>query len=275
METSLWGTGAQVVIGPGQPLVIIGNRIHGARNPEIAEAVRRMDMGWIQHEAGAQAEEGAHVIGVWVGMEGVDEAQTLTTMVETVSKVVSLPLCVGTADPKALAAALGACSGKPLVSPITAESVALKELIPVAMEHEAAIVAFGRNRRGLPREFEGFPNESDVPFELTRVVLRRALAVGIPREDIVVGVSPGSISDEPAAVVDALNLVEKLTSMEQLNVALETVPAMPRWSQTDVIAQVLLALGLRDGVTCAFADPAKVCGIAYAADLLLNRRKCL
>jgi hypothetical protein len=49
-----------------------------------------------------------------------------------------------------------------------------------------------------------------------------------------------------------------------------SVHAVPGWSQADEAAQILLALGLRDGVTCAIADKEKVCGITHIADLLLT-----
>ena len=117
MDTILQGTNTEVRIGSTQPTVIIGNRIHAARNARIADAVRRMDMSMIQQEAITQAEEGAQVIGVWLGIEGVDEAQALVRLVESVAEVVPLPLCLGSRDPKALEAALEACPGKPLQPP--------------------------------------------------------------------------------------------------------------------------------------------------------------
>ena len=271
MDTVLQGTGTEVVIGPDQPTVIIGNRIHAARNPKIAEAVRRMDVALIQEEARAQAEKGAQVIGVWLGIEDVDEAQTLAQLVKAVAEVVPLPLCLGTNDPEALDAALDACPGKPLVSSITAEEIALGELIPIAMKHNAAIVGFGWNRRGLPREFDGFPNDFDLPFELTRIVLRKALSAGIPREDILIGVWPEPIVENPKAAAKVLDLMDCLSRIEQLNIALDTTCISQGFPGRDTLDLALLTMAMRAGATCCMLDPAKGKKAVLTADLLLGR----
>lgn len=271
MDTSVYGTGGRVTIGPDQPTVIVGDRIRAASDTRVAEAVHRGDVSYIQAEAKTQAEEGADIIGLWLGVEGIDEEEALPRMVEAVAEVVAVPVCFGSSNPKALEAALEACPGKPLISPITAEQTSLEELLPVVVEHKAAVVAFGWNREGLPREFEGFSVDFDVSFELTRRVLRRTLAVGIPREDILIGVSPGRLMEEAGVALEALSLIGRLSRVEQLNVALEPDLSGDDTVDTAYLRQLFLTLGMQRGVTCAIGNPTVYGQTTRHADFILGR----
>jgi 5-methyltetrahydrofolate--homocysteine methyltransferase len=168
MDTILRGTTREVVIGPGRPVVIIGNRIDATANEAVAKAVQNMKMALIQDEARAQAEAGADVIGIRVGVEGVDAIRALVAVTEAVAEAVPLPLCIHSRDSKALEAALRACPGKPLVSSITAEDFALQELLPIAVDRGAAVIGFGVNERGLPAEFDNMPGVASEKIELAR-----------------------------------------------------------------------------------------------------------
>jgi 5-methyltetrahydrofolate--homocysteine methyltransferase len=265
METILRGTATEIIIGPQQPMVLIGNRIDaGARSP-VAEAIRKLDLVRIQQEARMQADEGAEVIAIQVCAEAIDQERVLPAVVEAVSQAVPLPLCLHTENPKALAAALQVCPGKPLVGSISGKSVALNDLLPMAAARGAAVIATALDNAGIPREFGD-------RIELMRNILRVAILAGVPRQDVVLQPATLPVSEDANAAAVCLQAVTHLARIEQLNVALEPATAAQGLADPDAISQVLLALGARAGVTCALVDPAKCCSTSRIADLLLARR---
>ena len=273
METLVKGTKKEVLIGPGRPMVVIGNLIDPAAGEDMAAAIKGLDMGPLEDAAKKQARDGADLISVKVEMDGVDEVAALPRAVKAVAQAVDLPLCLTTRDVKALKAALEVCPGKPLVNAATAQEGSMMEVLPLVLAYSAAVITLGYSDVGLPYEFQGLPFKFDVPFEHHRIVLRKALATGIPRQDIVIGVSSPAIADDPSGAAKALELVRSLSRMEQLSVALD--PGSITRSQADqgVLDQVLAVATMACGVNCVFGDPAVMRKLADAADLLLYPQK--
>jgi 5-methyltetrahydrofolate--homocysteine methyltransferase len=92
METRLKGSGAEIIISPDRPTVIIGDRIKPSGNSQLAESLRREDMALVREEAIAQVQEGADVIEVSVGGAGIDEKKVLPLAVQAVAGAVPVPI---------------------------------------------------------------------------------------------------------------------------------------------------------------------------------------
>jgi 5-methyltetrahydrofolate--homocysteine methyltransferase len=272
MDTVLSGNDLELLIGPGRPVVIIGNRISTRNNPRLAKAAEERDMSPFVAEAQAQVHEGAQVIQIELEGQNIDEAQVLPRVVKAISQKVPQPICIKTQNPQALAAAIDASDGKPLVNAITATVKSLKELLPVAFEKMAPVITIGDNDTGLPYEYEGLPIDFDVDLELARLVLRQALSAGIPREEIILGVRSKALADDPNAAVSTLDLIEYLARIEQINFVFETDALVQGLDESEKAGQVLIALAISKGVTCVIADPAKVKKTIDMVNLAMNKQ---
>jgi len=115
METKVSSLTKEIIIGDGRPTVLIGERINPAGKKKLAEALKTGSLDIVRSEALAQAEAGADILDVNVGTFGVDEFALLPQAVQAVIGTVDLPLCLDSADPKALEAALKVYKGKPLI----------------------------------------------------------------------------------------------------------------------------------------------------------------
>ena len=154
METILRSRTQSVVISPDHPLVIIGERINPTGRKKLTKALEAGNLQFVQGEAVKQAQEGAQVLDVNVGISGIDEPQLLGEAVEAVMEVTELPLCIDSANPKALEAGLAAYEGKALVNSVNAEEMNLKEVLPLVKQYGAAIVGLTMDDEGIPREAE-------------------------------------------------------------------------------------------------------------------------
>lgn len=113
MQTPLSSAAKTVIIGGGQPTVIIGERINPAGKKRLAAALQAGDLTLVREEAIAQVEAGPDVIDVNVGALGVDDVTLLPEVVRTVMGAVDAPVSMDSPNTAALKAALEVYQGSP------------------------------------------------------------------------------------------------------------------------------------------------------------------
>ncbi|MFO8081693.1 MAG: dihydropteroate synthase, partial [Armatimonadota bacterium] len=113
-------------------MIVIGELINGTREA-VGRAIRARDDDAIAELAVRQADAGADFIDCNVGMVGAAEAEQMAWMVDVVTRVVDLPVCIDTADPEAMVAGLDAWrgEGRPICNSVTLESERLESFVPV------------------------------------------------------------------------------------------------------------------------------------------------
>lgn len=130
-------------------MVLIGERINCTRKP-IREAVERGDTSFLQNEALSQVAAGAQILDVNGGIPG-REVETLTGLIDLVQEVTDTGLCLDSADPGALEAALPRCRKKAIINSVTDESERFDALVPLARAYGSGIVALCMGEGGIPR----------------------------------------------------------------------------------------------------------------------------
>jgi 5-methyltetrahydrofolate--homocysteine methyltransferase len=153
-ETRLRGSSNEVIIGWERPAVIISQLIPAHRKGGLADPFRRMDFAAIAQKAAVQVQSGADVLEMHIEDPALDEATYLPAMVKAVAQMVPVPLCVGARDPKALAAALAACPGKPLAYLIDQGTGPWRDFLAVAERRGAAVIAQAVEPDGVPATVE-------------------------------------------------------------------------------------------------------------------------
>ena len=119
---------------------VFGARVSPSDNEDLADALAEEDVETIVDLAMEQADEGAEIIYVNLGMPDVEEAALLPTAVREMQGVIDLPLQLDSRDPAALEAALRCYNGTPLVS-LSTDSDSLTVLLPIAARYGAMVTA--------------------------------------------------------------------------------------------------------------------------------------
>ena len=163
----------------GQGVRVVGECINPTGKASLAHALREGDMGVVAALAIEQAEAGARILDVNVGLPGIDEAETMRRAVTAISGVVSLPLQIDSSDPAVIEAGLRAAPGKCLVNSVCATEESLAAVLPIARRYGAAIV-------GLTLGKDGLPATAQERVNLARRIFDAAVDAGIGREDIVI-----------------------------------------------------------------------------------------
>jgi len=268
VRTTLRGKGTTVTIGGGGPTVLIGERINPTGKKRLAAALQEGDLSLVAQEAVAQVQAGADIIDVNVGAAGVDEVALLPRAVRTVVEAVDVPVCIDTANPEALAAALeelrrAVPGAKPLVNSVNGEERSLARVLPLVREHGAAVIALCMGDKGIPQDAEG-------RVGVARAILERATGLGIPQEDVLVDCLALTVGADHRAGLVALEAVERVNREFRVNQILGASNVSYGMPERDLLTGALLAMAIAAGVTCPIVDAAKVRPYILAADLLLG-----
>ena len=246
-------------------MLIIGERINATRK-RIGEAVQKGDADLIREEARKQAAAGAHVLDVNGGIPG-RESECLRWLVGIVQEVADLPLCLDSADPDALRAALPLCRRRPMVNSITDERERIDKLLPVVRDHKAMVVALCMSESGPP---EGLDDRIATASRL----VGRLTSEGIPLNDIYVDPCVFPVSTGPGhgpALLDAVGRIREMFPGVHTSCGVSNVSfGLP---VRKLLNEVFLMLLMSRGLDAAIVDPCQEGLMARiaAADALSGR----
>jgi 5-methyltetrahydrofolate--homocysteine methyltransferase len=274
METIIKSAHQTVVISPERPTVLIGERINPAANKRLAAALDQGNLEIVRLEAEAQVEAGADVLDVHVGQVGsssqaAQEVDWLPQVLRLVMETVPLPVCIDSANAKALRAALAvhqelAPEGKPLVNSVNGEEASLERVLPLVAEYRAAVI-------GLTMDDGGIPPTPEKRLAVARKIVERAEALGIPRQDVVIDCLALTVGADPQAGRITLEAIRMVRQELGVNMALGASNVSFGLPEREVVNGAFLALAIQNGVNCPLVDAAQVRPIVLATDLLLGR----
>jgi 5-methyltetrahydrofolate--homocysteine methyltransferase len=266
METKLTYQNKEVIISPERPFTIIGERINPTRRKKLAETMAQGDFSVALEDARKQIEAGAHVLDVNAGIPGADEPALLRGAVQAVMEFAQVPLCIDTASPEALKAALEVYPGKALINSTTAEESMMQRVFPLARQFGAAVI-------GVITDENGVPPTPERRLEVARKLIQRAGDYGIPPEDIVIdclALTVGADHNAGRITLDSVALVRDALGVN-LNLGASNVSfGLP---DRKIINVAYLALAIARGLTVAITDPTvpEIQTTLLASDLLMGR----
>jgi len=264
METRISSATKEVIIGDDQPTVLIGERINPAGKKKMSEALKAGNLEIVGKEALAQVQAGADIIDVNVSAFGVDEVTLLPQAVQAVMDIVDVPLCLDSTNPEALEAALKVYKGKPLINSVTGEGHSLAKILPVVKEYGAAVI-------GLVQDDEGIPNNSERRVAIAHKIVERALAVGIPGEDIIIDCLAFAVGADTSSGLVTIETIRRVKAELGVNLTLGASNISFGLPDRNLLNDAFVAIVIAAGVTCLIVDVARVRPIVLAADLVLDR----
>jgi 5-methyltetrahydrofolate--homocysteine methyltransferase len=266
METRVSSPTKEVIIGDDQPTVLIGERINPAGKKKLAEALKAGNLEIVRREALAQAQAGADILDVSVGTFGVDEVTLLPRAVQTVIDTVDIPLCLDSAVPEALEAALKVYKGKALINSVTGEEHSLAKVLPLVKKYGAAVI-------GLVQDEKGIPKDSERRVAVAHKVVERAEAAGIAREDIIIDCLAFAVGADPSSGPAVIEAIRKIKAELGVNLTLGASNVSFGLPDRNLLNNAFVIMAVAAGVTCLIVDVAKVRPAVLAADLILGRDK--
>jgi 5-methyltetrahydrofolate--homocysteine methyltransferase len=266
METKITSATKEVIIGGDRPTVLIGERINPSGKKKLGEALKEGNLDIVRKEARAQTEAGADILDVNVNVFGIDEPALLPKAVKAVMESSDLPLCIDSAVPEALEAAIKVYKGKPLINSVTGEEHSLAKILPVVKKHGAAVV-------GLVQDDEGIPKTPEKRLAVAKKIVERAEKMGIPREDIVIDCLSLAVGAEANSGIVALGTIKLIKEELGVNMTLAVSNMSFGLPDRELLNNAFVAAVIAAGVTCVIVDAKKIRPAVLAADLVMNHDK--
>ena len=174
-------SGSRAVELPFDDTIIIGERINPTGKKKLKAALTEGDVAYVLREAVAQAEAGAHILDVNVGVPGLDEPAVLDSTIQAVQSVTDLPLQIDTSDPKALERALRHYNGKALVNSVNGKEESMSVVLPLVAKYGGAVVALTLDEAGIPPTADG-------RIAIAKRILARGAEHGLKPSDFIIDV---------------------------------------------------------------------------------------
>ncbi len=265
METQLSSSTRQVIIGPGEPFVIIGERINPTRRKKLMETLSAGDFSVAKEDARSQVAAGATVLDLNAGVPGADEPKLLSELTKAIMSVVDVPLCFDSANPLALEAALSVYQGKALINSTTGEDKNLDVVLPLAAKYHAAVM-------GVATDESGIPPTPQARLEVARKIVQRAAYYGIPAEDIIIDCLALTVGADSTAGIVTLDTMQLVRRELGVNLSLGASNVSFGLPDRKLINVTYLALGVARGLTAAISDPTvpEIRSTLLACDLLMG-----
>jgi cobalamin-dependent methionine synthase I len=250
---------------------IIGEKINGTRK-RVRQAIVDRDETYIKNLAESQSQAGATWLDVNAGTHPDQEADDLIWLIEIIQSVVDTPLCLDSANPKALEAAIPATARTPMINSISGEPERLAGILPLVARHQCAVIALAMDDKQIPAT-------SEERIAIIRKVMLTTRDSGVPDENVYM---------DPLAMTIATNTLSGSTALETMRQMRKEFPdahitiglsnisfGLPARSYVN---RAFLTLALEAGLDSAIIDPLdrEMLGTLYAAELILGRdRHCL
>ncbi|MEJ2600763.1 MAG: dihydropteroate synthase [Anaerolineales bacterium] len=246
--------------------MIIGERINPTGRKKVLEALQEGNFEVVRKDATSQVAAGAKILDVNAGVPGADEPALLQQVMRTVMEVTDVPLCIDTADPEALAAALGLYEGKALVNSVNGEETSLNTVLPLVKDHGAAVIGLCMDENGIPAT----PQER---LAVAGKIIERAGKLGIPMEDVIIDPLALTMGADSNAGRVALDTVDLVVNEFGVNVSMGASNISFGMPDRKYINATFIAMAIHAGMTCPITNPlvTEIITTVLAADLAMGR----
>jgi len=265
VETVLSSPSRTVVIGPGRPFCVIGERINPTGRKKLQAELQQGDLSRLEVDVAQQVAGGADMLDVNVGDPLADEVGLMGRAVPLVQSLTELPLCIDSSVIEALEAGLSAYQGKALVNSVTGEDERLEAILPIVARHGAAVI-------GLANDDE-IPMEPQRRLEVAKKIVSAAGDHGIPPEDVVIDPLAMPVGAEPRAVTLFLETLALLRDELGVNTTCGASNTSFGLPGRETLGASFLSIAASHGLTSAIMDArsVEIVEAVRASDFLLGK----
>lgn len=228
--------------------IIIGERINPTGKKRLKAALRDGDMAYLLGEAVTQAENGAHVLDVNVGLPEIDEPAVLERAVAEIQAVTDLPLQIDTSDPAAMERAMRRYNGKPLVNSVNGKKEVMDAVFPLVKKYGGAVIALTLDENGIPPTAEG-------RIKIAEKIIAEAEKYSIKKCDLIFDTLAMAISADTTAARAALDSLRYLRHSMGVNTSLGVSNISFGLPERDFINGTFFAMALESGLSAAILNP--------------------
>ncbi len=232
----------------GDRPLVIGERINPTGKPRLKAALREQNMDVLLSEALAQADHGADLLDINVGLPETDEPALMEQALTAVQSVTDLPLQLDSASTEALERGLRLYNGRALVNSVNGSERSLSTVLPLVKRYGACVVALTLDEKGIPETAEG-------RVAIAKRILDRAGLLGISPEDILVDTLTMTVGTDNNAAAVTLEAMERVKTELGLCTLLGVSNSSFGLPERETLTASFLTLAMQRGLSGAIMNP--------------------
>ena len=246
--------------------LVVGERINPTGKKKLQEELRSGSLEMVRDMALSQEENGAAILDINMGTNGIDEKQMMVNAIYEVAYTVDCPLCIDTSYVDVMEAALRIYPGRALINSISFEEEKMKELLPIAKKYGAMFVLLPLSKAGLPDSIE--EKHANI-----HGVIDAAKKYGLSERDAVVDLLVATVGADPNSALDCFATVDYCHN----EIHVPTICGLSNISfgmpQRIFVNTAFLNVAISKGLNMAIANPSQelLMYTAFATDMLLNK----
>lgn len=246
--------------------LVVGERINPTGKKKLQAELREGKLDLVRNMAMDQEANGAAILDINMGMNGIDELQMMKKVIYEVSSTVDCPLCIDSSHVDVIEEALKIYPGRALINSISLETEKMEKLLPVAAKYGAMFIL-------LPLSDAGLPQNIGEKKAIINEIYDKALALGMSHADIVVDGLVATIGANANAAVECFETIDYCKNEKKL----PTICGLSNISfglpERGYVNTAFLTMAINRGLTMAIANPSQdlLMNAAFASDMLLNR----
>lgn len=246
--------------------LVVGERINPTGKKKLQAELREGCLDLVVQMAEDQEQNGASILDINMGMNGIDENEMMQKVIYEVTNTVNLPLCIDSSHVDIIEHALRIYPGRALINSISLEKEKFEKLLPIARKYGAMFIL-------LPLSDEGLPKDIEEKKQIIHTIYDRAMELGFAKEDIVVDGLVATVGANKNAALETLETIAYCKEEMQL----ATICGLSNISfglpERGFVNTAFLTMAIAKGLTMAIANPSQtlLMNAAFASDLLLNK----
>lgn len=243
--------------------VIIGERINPTGKSKFKQALRDNNIEYILEEGVKQADSGAHILDVNVGLPEIDEPSMMKNVVYELQSILPLPLQIDTTNVEAMEQALRIYNGKAMINSVNGKEEVMDSIFPLVKKYGGVVVGLCLDEEGIPETVEG-------RVAIAKKIYDKAASYGIAKKDIVIDALTMTMSTNPESGNVTLGTVKAITEMGG-----RTVLGVSNISfglpQREIINGAFYTMAMQAGLSAGIINPnSKIMMQAYDSFMVLS-----
>lgn len=228
--------------------IIIGERINPTGKPKFKEALKNKDINYILEQGITQAEQGAHVLDINVGLPEINEVEMMSEVVKSLQGICNLPLQLDSNNPFVLESAMRIYNGKPLVNSVNGDIESMEAIFPILKKYGGTVIALTLDENGIPQT-------AQERVDIAERIINKANEYQINANDIIFDPLAMTISSNPDNAQITLEAVKLLTDKGyKTSLGISNVSfGLPNRAN---INACFYTMALQCGLNCAIINPA-------------------
>ncbi len=249
-------------------MITIAERINGMFL-DVKKAIKEKNASIIHELAKRQTEAGATYLDINVGTAAADQLDAMRWLVETTQDAVKTPIAIDSQKLDVVKAGLEVVKNEVMINSSQGEPEDLDIYIPLAKEHNAALICLTMNKDGVPQDV-------DTRVEIAATIVGKVMEHGMDMDKVFIDpiILPVNVDQkQPGYMLEVFSQI-KLLSDPQPHITVGLSNFSQGTKEKSLLNKTMLIMAVAAGLDTALLDvlDTDLMDAGICAEMVLNKQ---